>query len=391
MFHLTDGQLRAHLDSELPAPEARHLTHCRACQARLDGLASQRRTVAQRLEALAPPGPALAPQAAWRRYQQQYLSSPAKENSPMTRSFWTRLRPLAALGVTIVLVLAAFTFSPVQQAFSAFLGLFRVQQIAILPIDPTGLNDLAGDEAMGQQLSRLFADSLTVTQKPGEPRTAASAAEAGQWAGFTVRTLAADLGPVAYTVSDRAAYAITVDQPAAQALIDELGRSDLQLPAALDGARISIDIPAGVFSTYGDCPSKQSDPDTRPAMRRALEACVSLVQVPSPTVNTPAEVDMAALAAIGLQLTGMDQAEAEAFSQSVDWATTLVVPIPRDAAVYQTVTVDGVTGQWVGSTAAAAQVGGERYTLLWTKAGVVYALSGTGTLNQALTIAAGLQ
>ena len=63
---------------------------------------------------------------------------------------------------------------------------------------------------------------------------------------------------------------------------------------------------------------------------------------------------------------------------TVDWTSTLVVPIPRNAATYEQVTVDGVTGTLIQRPADDAP----RFALLWVKDGIVYAISGLGTNSE---------
>ena len=75
-----------------------------------------------------------------------------------------------------------------------------------------------------------------------------------------------------------------------------------------------------------------------------------------------------------LQILGMSPEEAEAFSQRVDWATTLVVPVPQGAD-YKNVTVDGVDGVLLEDPYDRNSV---NYTLLWVKEGMFYALTGNG-------------
>jgi len=379
MNHLTEGQLRAHLDSELPEAEARHLAHCAACQAQLDALAAQRRHIAHQFAMLTARETVPSPEAAWQKFQTKYLV----QEKTMPQKFWFRLRPVA-LGLTVLAALLfAFTFAPVQQAFSAFLGLFRVQQIAVVPLDLTGLQDMGGDESFGQRISQFFADSFTVTREPGEPQTAASAAEASQLAGFTVRTLAAE-NPT-FQVSSGGAFEFVINRASAQAVLDELGRSDLQLPTDIDGARIRVDVPAGVMSAYGDCQaSDEPEVEGRPRSR-TLRNCVVLTQMPSPSVDVPPGVSLAELAEIGLQITGMTAEEARSFTQSIDWASTLVLPIPRNAVVNREVQVDGVTGQLLSHSEAEDSQG--YYTILWTKDGILYALSGYTNSGVGLALA----
>jgi hypothetical protein len=98
---------------------------------------------------------------------------------------------------------------------------------------------------------------------------------------------------------------------------------------------------------------------------------------------------VAQLAEIGLQFTGMSPEEAHAFSQTVDWTSTLVVPIPRNGHAYEQVSVDGVTGNLIyraGDDGVPA-----RYTVLWVRDGILYALSGFGAPSEAVSLANTLQ
>lgn len=387
MNHLTEGQLRAHIDGELSATEARHLSACPECQARLAALAAQQTHVAARLSVLISEDAPLSARAALRRFHFRYQSEIAKERQLMSRKLWPRLRPALALATALAVIVAAFTIAPVQQAFSAFLGLFRVQQITVLPIDTSNLESLAGNRTLGEQMAQLFSDSVTVTREAGEPQSAATANEASRLAGFSVRTLETDLAGPQFSVTRGAAFEFVINRAAAQALVDELGRSDLQLPASLDGARIRVDIPTGVVSIYGDCPQLTMRGPEGP--RRAWRPdCITLTQIPSPSVSTPPDVNMAALAEIGLQITGMSAEEARAFSRRIDWTSTLALPIPRNAVINREVQVDGVAGQLL--TYNESDDAGY-YTIIWAKDGMLYALSGFNGAAQGLELANSLK
>ncbi|MGH9639156.1 MAG: hypothetical protein ACRD3Y_03785, partial [Bryobacteraceae bacterium] len=116
--------------------------------------------------------------------------------------------------------------------------------------------------------------------------------------------------------------------------------------------------------------------------------CVNFIQVPSPTVSVPPTLNIAALAEAGLQVAGMDAAQAQAFSQSVDWSSTLVIPVPENAGSYETVPVDGVNGTLIASLPRAHSPGG--YALIWVKNGIVYSLAGGGSADTALAVAESL-
>jgi hypothetical protein len=276
------------------------------------------------------------------------------------------------------LALALLMAFPTTRALAGeLLNLFRVQQVAVLPIDSTGLESLTGNQALGSQLSKLISDSTVVTDKPGEPIVAANAEEASASAGFTVR-LPADATPSKIYVTDSSAFALTVDRTKAQAFIESAGRKDLVLPEAIDGAKITVNIPASVSTAFGTCPEPKTEKpqmDEMNSPRAEYPDCIIFAQMPSPVVNAPDSVDMAQLAEIGLEFSGMSREEAAAFTATVDWTSTLVVPIPRNAATYTDASVDGVTGKLIQRESEYSP----EYALLWVKDGIVYAISGSGT------------
>jgi hypothetical protein len=182
-------------------------------------------------------------------------------------------------------------------------------------------------------------------------------------------------------VTNKAAFTIIVDRKKAQALLDEAGRSDLALPDSIDGAEISVDIPASVSVAYGTCPKPQPDgsgDSNSQIPGRRYPDCVILAEIPSPSVNAPADLDVAQLAQLGLEFTGMSSEQAAAYTANVDWTSTLVVPIPKNAATYEQVSVDGVTGTLIQRPADDAP----QFALIWAKDGIVYAISGLGTNSQ---------
>ena len=115
--------------------------------------------------------------------------------------------------------------------------------------------------------------------------------------------------------------------------------------------------------------------------------CTYFIQAPSPTISTPPEFKMSEIAEAALQLAGMSASEAHSFCQTVDWSSTLVVPVPRNTGSYETVTVDGVEGTLIIETLPQ----GSRYSLLWIKNGVIHSLGGHGSASDALNLAASLR
>ena len=376
--HLNDGQLRAALDAELNPNELEHLKSCVYCQTRQKTIQTQMDQTAEELAFLssATKDSSHSFQTAWNRFNQQKIT---QKETPMFKKLFAS--PLIRYVLPGLLILTLILAMPGTRALaSELLNLFRVQQVAVVTIDSTGMEQLNG--VFGNQVGELISDSITMTREPGEPVDASDANQASQLTGFTVR-LPQDLTPSRISVMGGSAFTLTVDRTKAQALLEEAGRSDLVLPDSIDGAEISVNIPSGVSIGYGTCPPPTSngdelDMDSHGSPGRRYADCVILAEIPSPTVSAPASVNIAQLAQIALEFTGMTSDQAEAFTDTVDWTSTLVVPIPRNAATYEQIPVDGVTGTLIQRPSDDAP----QYTLLWVKDGIIYAIGGLGSNSQ---------
>lgn len=131
------------------------------------------------------------------------------------------------------------------------------------------------------------------------------------------------------------AFKAVIDLEQPQDLLDSSGYSHLVLPGNVDGAEILVDVPRGVLAEFGSCLESeptQGDPDDPADDGYTLPAdsdCIRLLQVPSPEVTAPDGLDLVQLASIGLQFVGVDPEEAEHIANCIDWATTLVIPVPH--------------------------------------------------------------
>ena len=252
--HLNDGQLRASLDGELDAQAQRHLDSCSACQARQRSLQTQVAATAHKLAFLTLEQEQVpSPQSSLNHfYSRKHF---IKEIPMLKKIFMSTTVRYAALAA---LILALIVSIPATRALAdQVLNLFRVEQVTVVPIDFTGMQELTGNGALGKQISELVSSSITMNKKPGNPVTASDASDASQKAGFTVR-LPQNAASSRLSVTGNAAFTFTVDRTKAQALLNEAGRSDLVLPNSIDGAVISVTVPASVQADYGSCP----DPST---------------------------------------------------------------------------------------------------------------------------------
>jgi hypothetical protein len=401
------GILRAHLDAELAGSEReevnRHLASCADCQARFKKLSTETLRTTDLLATLAPASndSALSQVLAYAQFRNQFA---AAEPKPLwiERLLLPRWRPvwgLAAAGVVVTLLIGV---SPVRTWAQRLLAVLRVEKIAVVSIDPSTLmNSSEPDSRPYQLINQFVADNVAVTLKPGKANLVTNVAQAAQLAGYPISTIGSLGVPQSVEVNDEAAFQLTLNRDRIETLLEEVGHSDINIPESANGALIAVYIPKTVVSMYGDCPARHShsisDTQSRgeALAERKMERmatmksnnCIYLIQAPSPTVSVPPSLNMSQIAGAALELAGMNPADARAFCQTVDWSTTMVIPIPRDTGSFQTVTVDGVEGTLITEKLSP----GNRYSLLWVKNGVIHSLSGRGNSSDALSLAASLQ
>lgn len=403
MTCLSDGLLRAKVDDELTETELAevdsHLASCAGCRRRGEIIGVQAKRVGGALASLAPlPGEAPTEAAsAYASFKARLASSREEAPSLWSRLSSRRLRPAWGVAALVALVVLCVSFIPARSWAQKILAMLRVQKIAVVAVDPDIFAGPGEGGRTGKMIEQLLSDNLVVTMDPGKPQAASDLQQASQMAGFRVRLLSSRADQPRLWVEGQGAFHMTLNRERLQAILDEVGRSDLQLPASLDGATVAVHIPKLVVARYGNCPEHGRGDDRGPypagAQGRSqgedLTGCVFLAQVPSPTVSVPPDLNIAEIAEAGLQLAGMPPEQAHAFCQTVDWTSTLVVPLPRDISSYETVEVDGVQGTLIDQP-PVGRLRPAGYTLLWVKSGIIYTLDGYGSHADGITLAESL-
>jgi hypothetical protein len=356
------------------------------------------------LTTLAPAGDvtAINPAVAYGQFRSQFGTSDERQASWISRLFAPRWRPAWGLAAGAAVVAVLVGVSPVRTWAQRVLAMLRVQKIQVVTIDPTTLMSGSEPDSRPYKLVNQFiADNVVVTMDPGKPDIVSNVAKAAQLAGYPVRTIGSLGAPQSIEVNGETAFQMTVNRDRIEMLLDEVGRSDIRIPESANGALIAVHIPKTVISMYGDCPARHghtiSDTQSRAEAlaERKMERmasvnntnCTYLIQAPGPTVSVPPDLNLSEIAEEALELAGMSPAEAHSFCQTVDWSSTMVVPIPRNTSSYETVSVDGVQGTLITETLTQ----GNRYSLLWIKNGVIHSLAGHGNSSDALALAASLR
>lgn len=377
MGHPTEGRLLAHIDGELAPSESRdiqaHIDRCQACQAHLNDLRGQLEHVSSLLDELAP-GPFDTP-AHQRTLQTLKLTLDQRRKDSMLEKFRTskNAQRTAVLIATALVVVGLLSLAPVRALASNFLGLFRVEHFTVLDVDPARFEEVANvlDESM--------IGETEIVERMGQTYEVASVDEAAEAAGFAPATPGDYYGePVTIEVSEGGTTAFKPDVAALREVFATLGMDPELMPENVDGETFTIHVPSGIALAY----TYELDGE---------ENNFIVTEMPSPTVDVPDGVDVDALGEAMLQLFGMSPREARRLSQSIDWTTTLVLPIPTDMASVSEITVNGTTGLLFERADMSNDVDGEGGALLWQKDGVMYFVAGTNSSIALLDIAASMQ
>lgn len=298
----------------------------------------------ERLSVLAPDGPekAAPPALALARFRHQV--APRGRADLMKRSLFTMsTRRIATVGLTLVLMIAVLVaFPSVRAAAGDFLSLFRVQQFAPISVST---QQLALLERLGEE--GLEPGEFVVTQELGEPQTVESPEAAAAAAGFTPRELPNRGELIRSYVMEGGAGHLIVDLAGARAIVEAAGADPLLLPDSLDGARVDVSVYDSIGLLY--------------------DSGVILIQSPVPDVNYPADVNPAVLGEALLQVLGTEPAEAARIAQSIDWTSTLLLPIPQSMGTYREANVNGATGVVLEPFDPQ-----EEAAVVWQKDGMVY-------------------
>lgn len=393
-MHLSDGEIKAFIDNELDSQTHQrakiHLDDCHRCAERYNTLLASSNLAGMRLSSVAPNNKQGHMPVSTARAQLKIRAQELETNPMWNQLFSRKTRPLW-IGLAIIAVLAiSMTFAPVRAIANSFLGLFRVEQFAIVEVNPGNLSQQLHSSP---QIEYLLTQNLQI-EEHGEAYSVMDKAEASNHLGFAVRLPMGMTRPLeSLEIQPGGNVKFVVDVPRIEAILDEIGRTDIQIPALANGATVTLDLPDRVTAQYGDCkfdidPMQESgyDPDN-PTLPQ-MSVCTTLIQIPSPTINAPPGLNLSEFGKAYLQLLGMNPDEANEFAQRVDWSTTFVVPLPMSSATYEEVKIDGVDGVII---LQEFQDNSTQYFLMWVKDGITYVLSGPGSTSTALNIARSLR
>jgi len=380
---ISESVLRAYHDGELdvlerPEIEA-HLATCAPCGNRLQEIVAASGRVKGHLLSLEGSSSEGSVDAgiALSRFNARRVTG--DERVPFLAALFDRRRRVVwVTAVAALFVLCSVAFPSGRSLAQRFLATLRIERVEPVRLD---LSSLDGNRPLQQMLGQMLSDKVVVTVDE-KPQRFATAADASQLAGFPVRVLGGRTDGPAFTVEGQHSFHMTVDRTRLQEIFDQSGRPDLLLPARLDGAMISVQIPRSARLEYGNCPHKNGGEQEARRESTGSGSCLALVEAPSPLVDLPSDLNVQQLAEIGFELAGMSATEARELCQTIDWKSTLVLPIPRFVGSYSRVEVDGAQGTLIEESGRT----GPGYVLIWVKNDIIYCLAGRGDPGKAVTL-----
>ena len=381
-IHLESGTLRGFLDGELEASEMRavteHLPACSECAAELTRLRNQAAFAAAEMGGLPQmpvEGVERSAERVWPGLRRRMMEAEGSERFLAGWKGWSLAGGLATAALALCV-----TAAPVRVWAQSLLAVFRVEHFTVLELNHDNVRALGNNAMVNQNIGRIFSDEVEVTEAPGKPQPVTDGATASKLAGFSVKLLAGRT-TASLMLEGGASARMKLDRDRLQTLLNEADRGDIHLPASIDGATIRMHVPAGVMAQYGNCGGEASN-----GVRRD-DTCVTLMQVPSPTASMPSEIDPAQIAQVALEMLGMNSKDAENFTRTVDWTSTLVLPVFQADSSYEHIQVNGDEGILMRPAKAQSA---NQYTLMWVDSGIVFLLNGVGDDASALNLAAQL-
>jgi hypothetical protein len=382
-MHIKPRDLRAYIDGERTIQDRSrlksHLNSCQHCQKRYEDLQEKAQAAASHFDVLSK-SESISARLAAPDINHVYRYIAEKEEKSMFSKRKLFQFKFAAVAVMIAIFALSFAFPQVRAIANNFLGIFRVEQVTVLPVDISRLEASWG--SAGVQFDRLLASQVKV-EKSGESKDASSIAEAASLAGFNLRFPSSLPAPDKLVVDPPVEFSYKINLARERELLEMMGQDPHLLPDHVDGQTITAHLSTSVFAGFGSCAKTDYDPDE--ADQNSMDSCLVLIQMPSPVVNAPQGLDLEKLAAAFLKAAGMSEGEAEAFSRRVDWATTLVIPIPPQSKSRE-VQVEGVEAVLIEPTYRSGP-----FVLIWVKDGILYGLSGTNTEASPLEIAGSMR
>ncbi len=285
-----------------------------------------------------------------------------------SQPFIKRYQAAIAVLTAVAIIAIALSFAPVRAMAGNLLKIFRVQTVTIVPVDQEDMEALRNNPNL-ERLADQLEPQLEVIDE-GEAQKVDSLDEAADLAGFQVAqitALPAEVGEPSISVFQQKIIRLQLDKELLEAVF-EAAEIEIDLPDSLDEEPVIVTHPNTVIQTW----------------YQEGEEILEFVQMPSPSISYPDGLDLDALGVAGLQLLGRSKEEAEKLGATIDWANTMVLPVPNNAKTeINEVSINGAKGLvFVNSDSEE-----DGAAIMWTHNGLSYLIKGDYSTDKVVEMA----
>ena len=369
-MHPSDGILRRSLDEPVaidPANRA-HMATCPRCTDRIRRISADAGALQAMLHSPSVSVDVDAARARLARTETASLGAVAAHrtaNTPRPRMARAN-RLIAGVGIaaaaTVVLV--------VSGGAQDFLSLFQPSQLAAVPVTASDVRSLAGLATYG-----TVTGGSSITFEP-EPDAAAAGSAAALAAPVVGHLPAGTQTEPRYAEVSGGVVTFTFSKALAEEAAARAGGRLPAMPDGLDGSTLSVMIAPAVVVSYGVNPANFLQGGTSLPSGQAF----IVVKTRTPTV-TSTGVTVEQLEQYLLSVPGIPAGVASEIRALGDPTQTIPVPIPVDLASGSPVSINGASGLLIGDSTGLGSA------VIWQHNGLVYAVAGTLTSNEALSVA----
>mgnify|MGYP001022199506 CR=1 FL=1 len=372
------GFWQAFLDGEVSgavkSAMEEHLRLCKACRGTLQREMENLTFTNTKLSAYlySPERSDVDAGAAWGRFENCSIKKSEISARKGVLKMLTRYRAAATAAAVLLALAVSLSFAPVRGAASELLTIFRIEKVKTVDISPSDIASI--EKAIREGSGQVDIENFGKVEFLGSQASSrASLEEARAAVDFQLNLPAVLPGgfntPEIYKHSG-GTLNFTLDTVNANQILKALG-SDKLLPAELNGKTFTVRIPAQITANYRSQDSNR----------------VFIGIGRSPELVAPGS-DVLQIRDALLALPFLPDSLRSQLASINDWQHTFVVPNIGGSS--QEVVVAGAQGVFIKSPPSEAS-GSETASLVWQKDGVVYTVSGSLTLQQALDIAGLIQ